>query len=170
MQKLRLTFLVAAALSAAACSVDKIPGVYRLDVQQGNVVTQETVNQLKPGMTQRQVRYLLGTPLIVDAFHPNRWDYYYSLRKGGRKAEQRHVALYFERDTLVRVEGDIYPGTATQNQPAASTAPVTMPEQRSKKGFFKRMRDKIGGDDEAGGASSTAPEPGADTTSESGLP
>ena len=60
--------------------------IYKLDVQQGNVVTQEAVNQLKPGMNKRQVRYIMGSPLLVDVFHQTRWDYVYTNQPGGGDA------------------------------------------------------------------------------------
>ncbi|GMQ91872.1 MAG: hypothetical protein BMS9Abin11_1187 [Gammaproteobacteria bacterium] len=83
--------------------------IYKLDTQQGNVITQKKVDLLRPGLDQGQVRYLLGTPLIVDAFNRNRWDYYYSLRKGGKKLDKRrHIIVYFNKaGKLSRVEGDI---------------------------------------------------------------
>ena len=56
------------------------PGVYRINVEQGNVVTEEMVDQLRPGLNRRQVRYIMGTPLIEDSFHEDRWDYRYTLR------------------------------------------------------------------------------------------
>jgi outer membrane protein assembly factor BamE len=157
MQKDRVTDSLALALTLTlllgGCSTDaKIPGVYRIDVQQGNVVTQEDINKLQPGMTKRQVRFLLGTPLIVDVFHQNRWDYYYSMQPGsiGGEAEQQHVALFFENDRLVRLEGDLRPG-----EPAAAAGeddggePVSVElKEKEEKGFFGRMLEKVGiGDD-----------------------
>jgi outer membrane protein assembly factor BamE len=95
--------------------------VYRVDVPQGNIVTQEMVDLLKPGMTPNQVRFVLGTPLITDPFHPQRWDYYYSLRKGGALfPETRRLTIYFQNEQLVRIEGDV---TAR----AAAPAPVATP-------------------------------------------
>ncbi|MEZ5436045.1 MAG: outer membrane protein assembly factor BamE [Pseudomonadales bacterium] len=70
------------ALAVAACS---FPGVYHLTVQQGNVVTQDMVNQLQPGMDKRQVRFIMGTPLLIDSFEDSRWDYFYSLKNGNNE-------------------------------------------------------------------------------------
>ena len=96
---------------------------YRVDVQQGNYVTQEMVAKLKPGMTRSQVRYTLGAPLIVDSFHPDRWDYVYAYNKAGRLMEQRRIFVIFEGDKLVRIEGDVVPGSppvaATGDKPSA---------------------------------------------------
>ncbi len=82
---------------------------YKIDVQQGNVLTQEMVAQLKPGQTREQVRYILGTPLLTDIFHQQRWDYVYSYRKGrSGEVETRQFSVYFDKDNrLERASGDV---------------------------------------------------------------
>ena len=85
---------------------------YKLDVQQGNVVTSKMLLQLRPGMTKSQVRFIMGTPLIQDSFHGNRWDYAYQLREGGKLIEQRRVILDFQSDLLKTVRGDVVAATA----------------------------------------------------------
>ena len=89
--------------------VPRIPGVtpYKMDIQQGNFVTQETVSQLKPGMTKDQVRIVLGTPLLNDIFHSERWDYVYWREDAAGKREQRKLAVFFEDGKLARLDGDI---------------------------------------------------------------
>ncbi len=84
-------------------------GVYTLDIHQGNIVTQEMVDQLKPGMTQHQVAFILGTPLLTDPFHDQRWDYVYSNEPGGQERVQRHLTMLFEQGELVGMEGDFRP-------------------------------------------------------------
>jgi len=86
------------------------PGVYRINVEQGNVVTEEMVEQLRPGLNRRQVRYIMGTPLIEDAFHNDRWDYRYLLRNGSETLSTTQLTLWFEGDELVRAEGPDAPG------------------------------------------------------------
>lgn len=81
--------------------------IYKLDVQQGNIITAEMLMGLKPGMTRAQVKYALGTPLIQDSFHENRWDYIYKMIKDDRLIEERHVVVRFADDELVDVKGDI---------------------------------------------------------------
>lgn len=82
---------------------------YRMEIQQGNFVSQETVSQLKAGMTKDQVRFALGTPLVMDIFHADRWDYvYYREFQDGRR-EERKLAVFFEDGKLVRVSGDVVP-------------------------------------------------------------
>ena len=93
----------------------KVPVIkpFKMDIQQGNVVTSKMLLQLKPGMTKSQVKFIMGTPLIVDSFHTNRWDYFYQMRQAGKIKEQRRVILEFDKDLLTRVRGDVVPeGTA----------------------------------------------------------
>lgn len=90
-------------LLLASCSY--LPHViYRIDVQQGNVVTDEMLEKLKPGMTKSQVLFVLGSPLIIDAFRDNRWDYVYLFREKGDLTEQKRLTLFFDNDTLVNIE------------------------------------------------------------------
>lgn len=84
---------------------------YKIDIQQGNYVTQDMVEKLKPGMTRAQVRFVLGTPLVVDPFRTDRWDYVYLNKKGGEIAEQRRFAVIFKGDELLRLEGDVMPAS-----------------------------------------------------------
>lgn len=88
-----------------------LPGLtpYKLDIQQGNHVTQDMIDKLKPGMSRSQVRFVLGTPLVVDPFHVDRWDYVYVLQKQGRVIEQRRIVVRFQDDRLVGIEGDVVP-------------------------------------------------------------
>ena len=103
---------------------------YRMDIQQGNVVTQEMIDKVKPGMTRSQVRFALGTPLVVDAFHQDRWDYVYFLQKAGTVVEQRRIAVYFKDDRLSRIEGDVVPvDPATLSRPVLE-APAVKPPAR----------------------------------------
>jgi outer membrane protein assembly factor BamE len=96
--------------------VPRIPGVtpYRIDIQQGNFISQEMVAQLKPGMSKEQVRLALGTPLLTDIFHADRWDYVYWREKPGTKREQRKLTVFFEDGKLTRLDGDGVAAGATQ--------------------------------------------------------
>ena len=99
--------------------------VYVPDVQQGNVITQEMVNQLKVGMNRRQVQFILGTPLIMDPFHQDRWDYYYSLKRGKKYRAKRTLSLFFKGDELTEIRGNVRikpQGTSeTKTKPAGSS-------------------------------------------------
>ena len=80
---------------------------YKIDVRQGNFVSQEMVAQLRPGLSRDQVRFILGSPLVVDAFHTDRWDYVYRFQPGRGEAQQRRLAVFFADGKLVRVAGDV---------------------------------------------------------------
>jgi len=139
-------------LSLSACSTDKIPGVYRIDIQQGNDVTQEMINQLEPGMTKSQVAYVMGTPLLIDTFHPNRWDYIYSYQPGGEDREQRRITLLFDDDeTLTHLEGNTrtVASRAVLPQQERQDKNVVVPLTEKKTGFFNGFMRFIGlGEDE----------------------
>ena len=102
-------FLPAAVLPLAACGVPRIPGItpYKPDIQQGNYVSQEMISQIKTGMSREQVRFILGTPLLTDIFHNDRWDYVYWREAESGKREERRVALFFVEGELDRMQGDI---------------------------------------------------------------
>lgn len=104
-------------LSACGSSVPKMKP-FKMDIQQGNVVTSKMLLQLRPGMTKSQVKFIMGTPLIVDSFHSNRWDYFYQMRQSGKVKEQRRVILDFEKELLVRVRGDVVPQGTPGAEPA----------------------------------------------------
>jgi outer membrane protein assembly factor BamE len=80
---------------------------YRIDVRQGNFVTQEMVAQLKPGLSREQVRFILGSPLVADMFHVDRWDYVYRFQPGHGELQQRRLAVFFQDGKLARVTGDV---------------------------------------------------------------
>lgn len=112
---------------AAACSgLPTLPSLapYKIDIQQGNIVTQDMIAKVQPGMSRSQVRFVLGTPLVADMFHADRWDYVYRLEKDGRLVEERKIAVLFSGDKLVRIDGDVVPAAAKEPGPAASSKPV----------------------------------------------
>lgn len=121
-------FLISALLLSlvAGCSGGKL-GPHRIDVQQGNALDQENVARLKPGLNRSQVRFLLGTPLVVDPFRTDRWDYVYVFYKAGKLAEQKHITLFFDGDTLARIEGDLPAGGSTESARAPDREPVVQP-------------------------------------------
>jgi len=101
------TLVVSLSLFTAACGFFT---PYRIEIQQGNYVTQEMVTQLKPGLTRDQVRFVMGTPLVSDIFHDDRWDYVFvRQRANSQEVEHRRVAVFFEDGKLKRVDGDIQP-------------------------------------------------------------
>ena len=90
------------ALLMAGCG-SRLFTVFKIDIQQGNIVDPEKVAQLQIGMTKEQVEFLMGTPLIADPFHPDRWDYVYFLLPGHGEKEKRHVVLFFEGDQVSEI-------------------------------------------------------------------
>ncbi len=99
-----LTLLLASCGSYSLPSSLTSDSAYKMDIRQGNLVTTEMRNTIKPGMSRAQVRYALGTPMIMDVFHANRWDYVYRLEQGRKLLNQQRLTLYFEGDTLVRID------------------------------------------------------------------
>lgn len=126
--------LIATLLLAGCGNTPIVPPLltpYKIDIQQGNYVTQDMIAKLKPGMSRSQVRYALGTPLIVDPFRNDRWDYVYTLYKGGQLVEQRTVTVVFKGEQLERIDGDVVAGG---NNPAADkkTGVPAAPEAEKK--------------------------------------
>ncbi|HSW07898.1 outer membrane protein assembly factor BamE [Aquabacterium sp.] len=115
----RLTALAAAgaaALAAGGCmslqTTDNFLGVitpYRIDIVQGNVVTKEQAGQIKPGMTRNQVRDILGSPMLTDIFHADRWDYVFTIKRPGTEPQQRTIVAYFDGDALKRLDAPELP-------------------------------------------------------------
>lgn len=139
-------FIIFLALVCTGCGT-ALPTVkpYKLDIQQGNVVTSAMLLQLRPGMTKSQVRYVMGTPLIQDSFHGNRWDYAYQMRAGGKIIERRRVILDFENELLKSVRGDVIPAGSGQPQPEESAAQtgtrvVTPYKSPEKKGLIDKLK------------------------------
>ncbi|MBI2994743.1 MAG: outer membrane protein assembly factor BamE [Gammaproteobacteria bacterium] len=140
-----IPLVCALALSACATEGDyKLPGVYRLDIQQGNVIEQEMIDKLKPGMDKNQVRFILGTPVLVDTFHENRWEYVFMYSEGGKRREQRHITVYFQDDKLSHVNGDI---AIAERKPAdllqPQLVPVDVPLSDQREGFFSKLFNSL---------------------------
>jgi outer membrane protein assembly factor BamE len=106
---MRILLISLAITCLGACSFVGFPGVYKINVEQGNIVTQEMAEQLKPGMSRRQVRFIMGTPLVEDTFNQDRWDYPYVKRNGPNVLSESRMTVIFEGDSLLSVEGDYLP-------------------------------------------------------------
>jgi len=141
MKKLLIIITCIASLWLSGCSNSSYHLVHKIDIQQGNVVTQEEINQLEPGMTRRQVQYVMGSPMIADVFHQDRWDYVYLLQPGYGEPSSEHVTLFFSDDSLERVTGTLHPdesASATAGQPRQVTL-VVPPEERIPPGILSRF-------------------------------
>lgn len=143
-------------LIVAGCS--SMPSIlYRIDVQQGNVVTEEMLEKLKPGMTKSQVLFVLGSPMIIDAFRDNRWDYVYLFREKGNLTEQKRMTLFFDHDNLVNIENymanakaPVKPQSFTETpveQKAALEIKETMTKAKDAKTNEKKKLDDDDDDD-----------------------
>ena len=125
---MRLATLLLACLALQGCGYI----VYKMDVQQGNYVTQDVIARVKTGMTKAEVRQILGTPLVSDVFHGNRWDYYFSVDRRGRQQDRTLLSIFFENDKVTSVQGKGQPPApppvvATPSAPAAPETPAAAP-------------------------------------------
>ncbi|QVL50945.1 MAG: outer membrane protein assembly factor BamE [Thiocapsa sp.] len=145
------------ALATAGCSRDKkpdeyrgsvledLPFVYRMTVQQGNIITEEMVDRLELGMNKRQVQFLLGTPLLTDFFQTDRWDYTYTIRRGHDPMEIRYLTLHFQDDdSLARIEGDMRPNPARAEAREPQEMLVSVPDYQERQGLIRRGLETIG--------------------------
>lgn len=132
LSSLRLFILLSSPAILTGCS--NFPAFpYRIDIRQGNVVTEEMLGKLKAGMTRSQVRFVLGSPLIADAFHHDRWDYVYYFAPSGRVSEAKKLTVFFKNDRLVKIDGDFpVPDTFNETEEIipASSQPIDSIENR----------------------------------------
>jgi len=153
MQKLLISIIASSALLSGCSNLsmpevsmpDALPDlVHKVEIQQGNIVNQQMVNRLEPGMSKRQVSFIMGSPMISDTFHAARWDYLYRLHKSGHApTETRRVSLHFENEQLVRIEGDIRPEPVPEDEVAKKTQIVEVPVQDRNEGFFDKTLEVL---------------------------
>jgi len=162
MRKLLIFITMIASVILSACStigdglssvsdatnvIDKAPLIYRPTIQQGNVVTQEQVNKLKPGMAKRQVNFILGTSTLKDIFHADRWDYAYTKGVGSTPDEIKHLSIFFENDRLVRITGHMQPQAESERSVVLKESVVKVPDWESEnKSLLDRALDTVGVD------------------------
>ena len=149
-------------------SVPTVPtlSAYKMDIQQGNYVTQDMVAKLKPGMTRAQVRFILGTPLVVDMFRTDRWDYVYVFQKAGKVTEQRKLTVIFAEDKLLRVEGDVVPAGSGESGKTGDAA-IENAKPAADTGSAKPEPGALPAKPESG-AAPPKPEPGAAPSGQGG--
>lgn len=122
--------------SAEATGVQKLLNIitpYRIDIQQGNFVSQEMLSRIQPGMTKEQVRFALGTPLLTDLFHSTRWDYLFRLQKPNGQVTNNRVIIYFEENRVARVINDPLPDETQYLESIAGPAPKKKVDDSEKK-------------------------------------
>ena len=168
-----LAAAVAATLCLGACSgfSDRTRGAlaavtpYKVEVVQGNFVSKEQVEALKPGMSRQQVRDLLGTPLVTSVFHADRWDYVFTLKRQGVEPQERKLAVFFKGAMLDRFEGDSMPSeeefvaTLDTRKKSGKVPQLEASEEELKK--FTPKQDSKKADDDTATAANLPPLPAA---------
>ena len=118
--------------------------MYKPDIQQGNVLQQKDINRLQLGMTKNQVKFIMGTPMLVDTFHLERWDYLYLLNAPGKKPVRERVTLFFEDDSLIQIAGDLYPNPEADESPDEEGTIFSVPDYvAEEKGLITRALGKF---------------------------
>ncbi len=145
MNKPAILLLVIANLTLTACStiLNNLPGVYRLDIEQGNMIDQGMIDQLKPGMTKRQVQFIMGSPMLADSFHDSRWDYIYSKAPGGEDRMQKRASLFFNGDNLTGIQGDFRPGSLPVIKEQTETT-IELPKRDLEKSMWETITGFFG--------------------------
>jgi outer membrane protein assembly factor BamE len=123
-----------------------LPGVYTIDIQQGNIIEQSMIDQLRPGMNQRQVLYIMGSPMLNNVFHKNRWDYVYSNQPGGEDRVQKQISLFFENDQIAGIQGDFRPSATPLIKTSGETT-VDVPKRDLEKTLWEKITGLIGYDE-----------------------
>ena len=150
--KLAVRALACTLLAAVAVGCSSLPermpwltslGVYKIDINQGNYLSQDMVDKLKVGMTKQQVKLTLGTPLVSSAFRDQRWDYVYEFARQGRVREHRNFTVYFADDKVVRWEGDEMPQSVVELNRAAGEKALKKQPDENDQGFFGKLIDWI---------------------------
>jgi outer membrane protein assembly factor BamE len=156
---LSVVIVLAASLAATGCARDKkqddpygsdsmlsnLPFVYKMTVQQGNIITEKMVNQIALGMNREQVRYVLGTPLLTDLFHRDRWDYLYTIRRGHEPMQSKRLTLWFQGDRLVSIDGFAEPdASAGPSAAEEEMVIVEVPDWQDDRGLINRTLNAVG--------------------------
>jgi len=136
MKKLLILILILSGFSLVGCaSLRNSTWLHHIDIQQGNLITQDQVDNLQPNMTRRQVMFVMGTPLVADPFHQERWDYIYSLKSKGKDDKFQRVTVFFNGDVLTKIEGDMRPNP-NGPQPTKASVTLDVPPQHEYKGIL----------------------------------
>ena len=123
-------------------SVADLPFIHKIDVQQGNVITQEMVGQLRKGMEKKKVQYVMGTPIILDTFNNSRWDYIYTFQHRGSEVERRRITLVFADDKLERVDGNVTPAAGEIEVVLHQDTTIDVP-RGGRRGVIARLKSTI---------------------------
>jgi outer membrane protein assembly factor BamE len=148
MRKSLFSLILLASLTLVSCStiMNYIPGVYTIDIQQGNIIDQAMVDQLRPGMNKRQVLYIMGSPMLNNVFHKNRWEYLYSNQPSGEDRVQKQISLFFENDQITGIQGDFRPSTVPVIKTSSETT-IDVPKRDLEKTLWEKITGLIGYDE-----------------------
>lgn len=135
---LPVTLIASLSLTGCTYVLEHLPGVYTIDIKQGNIIDQDMIDQLHPNMSKRQVLYIMGSPMLSDYFHKQRWDYIYSVRKNGDQEIAKRVALLFNGDNLVGIEGDFKPNATVAIKPSKEMT-VDIPPRKLDQTLFEKI-------------------------------
>jgi len=138
-----LTLLASLTLASCSTILNNLPGVYTLDVQQGNMIDQSMIDQIRPNMSKRQVLYIMGSPMLTDAFHQNRWDYIYSNQPGNEPRMQKKITLIFDDDRVIGVQGDFKPSALPVIKESTETT-VDLPPREIEKTLWEKITGLFG--------------------------
>ncbi|MEQ1558044.1 MAG: outer membrane protein assembly factor BamE [Methyloglobulus sp.] len=139
--------LISFFLVSCTTVLDNLPGVYKIPIQQGNIVDQAMIDQIRPQMTERQVLYILGSPMMVDTFHQKRWDYLYSNQPSGEDRQQKRISLFFDDNSLVSgIQGDFKPSSTPITKTSEETT-VDIPKRDIEKTMWQKIKGLFGFDD-----------------------
>lgn len=170
MKKTVILLAIAAQTALTGCEtvMQNLPGVYTIDIEQGNIIDQSMVDQLRPNMTKRQVLYIMGSPMLTDAFHQQRWDYLYSFQPGGDERIQKRVSLYFNGDHLAGVQGDFRPSTLPAMKTSSETT-VDVPKRHLTKTMWEKITGLFSSDETSVRQAKQSDTPSAGTSEEDEL-
>jgi outer membrane protein assembly factor BamE len=145
MKKILISIFLPFVLLIGGCSSwEEFSLVHVPDIEQGNILTPEMVALLEPGMTKRQVRFALGSPMLVDVFHDQRWDYLLSIKRRNEPVEIKRFSVYFEGDTLSRFGGDIQPAENVESAQEKREILVNVPDYEGDLGLLDRFWRLLG--------------------------
>jgi outer membrane protein assembly factor BamE len=144
MKKILTIILVIAPLLSGCSSWEELSLVHSPDIEQGNIVTPEMVALLEPGMSQRQVRFALGSPMLTDVFHGTRWDYLLSIKRRNQAVEIKRFSVFFEDDLLSHYQGDIEAAENVETKQEKRELVASVPDYDGDFGILERLWYSLG--------------------------
>ena len=142
-----ILLLGGALLASCSTILNNLPGVYTIPIQQGNIINQAMIDQLRPNMTERQVLYILGSPMLVDTFHQKRWNYLYSNQPSGEDRQQKRVSILFnEANQVSGIQGDFKPSSTPVVKSSEETT-VDVPKRDIERTMWQKITGLFGFDD-----------------------